>query len=290
VNAKTLLRRIALASLVGLLIWQVQVNRQLTRDRDAGLALASELDLVRDENSRLTQSQVDPGELERLRKSESELLRLRAEAVQMRQQLKTLREARPTAPAGQPTPASTALEEPSGPVQTFTSTVNTTLAPDQSMVTGGWQLPDGKRGMVLMETWYVSSAGDLSSTPIAGGQVMIQARFVELPDGIMTKAGLDSLKTDSAESTNHGILDRQQVKALMALLETSENVTVLSAPRIITADGRQAQIKVVSTKTIGNVPYDIGPSLDVVPRVSADGRTTDLTVVARLKTETNPTK
>lgn len=289
-NARNLFRGTAIALVVGLSVWQAQVSRRLKEERDALSARAAMLDDLRDENSRLKLSQIDPDELNRLRKNEAELRRLRGETAQLRLQVKTLRDSQAAAVAKASGSAVRPVETTEEPVQTFTSTVHVPLAPGQSLVTGGWRLPGGKRGVVLVEPSYVSATGDALAGPVSGGQVVIQARFVELPDEVMTKVGLDSLKAEAKETSGHGVLDAQQVRDMVALLEQSQGVNVLSAPRVLTLDGRQAQIKVVSTKTINDQPYEVGPSLDVVPRVSADGRATDLTVIARIRLEGIPAK
>ena len=289
-NAKNLFRGTAIALVVGLSVWQAQVSRRLKAERDALSARAAALDELRDENLRLKQTQIEPDELNRLRKNEAELLRLRGETAQLRQQLKTLREAKSSSSAKESASAVPPVEAPAEPVQTFTSTVRVPLAPGQSLVTGGWTLPSGKRAVVLVEPTYVSATGELLAEPISGGQVMIQARFVELPDDVMTKVGLDSLKADAKETSGHGVLDAQQAKDMIALLEASQGVNVLSAPRITTLEGRQAQINLIQSKTINDQSYEVGPSLDVVPRVSGDGRQTDLTVIARIKELTAPAK
>lgn len=289
-NAKNLFRGTAVALVVGLSVWQAQVSRRLKAERDALSARAAALDELRDENSRLKQSQIDPDELNRLRKNEAELLRLRGETAQLRQQLKTLRESKPPAPARESAPAVPTVETPDGPVQTFTSTVHVSLAPGESLVTGGWRLPGGKRAVVLVEPVSIDAAGNVLAEPVSGGQLTIQARFVELPDEVMAKAGLDSLKADAKDTSGHGVLDAQQSKDMIALLESSQGVNVLSAPRVTTLEGRQVQINVSNTKTINDQSYEVGPSLDVVPRVSADGRSTDLTVIARIREATTPAK
>ena len=289
-DAKNLFRGTAVALVVGLSVWQAQVSRRLKAERDALSARAAALDELRDENLRLKQTQIEPDELNRLRKNEAELLRLRGETAQLRQQLKTLRESKPPAPAKESVPAVPTVEMSDGPVQTFTSTVHASLVPGQSLVAGGWRLPGGKRGVVLVEPSYVNAAGNLLDTPVSGGQVVIQARFVELSDEVMAKAGLDSLKADTKETSGHGVLDAQQAKDMIALLETSQSVNVLSAPRVLTLEGRQAQINLIQSKTINDQSYEVGPSLDVVPRVSADGRTTDLSIVARIRLEGSPAK
>jgi hypothetical protein len=142
-NARNLFRGTAIALVVGLSVWQAQVGHRLKAERDEWSAKAATLDDVRDENSRLKQSQIDPDELNRLRKNEAELLRLRGETAQLRQQLKTLRDSQTTVTARGNTPPIPPFEAPDDPVQTFTSTVHAPLAPGQSLIAGGCPaLPD----------------------------------------------------------------------------------------------------------------------------------------------------
>ncbi len=104
-----------------------------------------------------------------------------------------------------------------------------------------------------------------------------------------------------------GIFTEQQYAVLMRALEQRSGVDVLSAPKVTTVSGRQAQIQVVDLKTIvtganpaaliqpnqttppptnlsslltAQVP--LGPVVDLIPNVSADGRTINLRIIASL--------
>lgn len=77
-------------------------------------------------------------------------------------------------------------------------------------------------------------------------------------------------------------------------LEQSADLSVLAAPAVTTLSGRQAQIQVVELKnivsdsgssdsgTIGMKAVPLGPSLDVVPYVDADGVSIHLTLLPQL--------
>lgn len=91
-----------------------------------------------------------------------------------------------------------------------------------------------------------------------------------------------------------GVLSEAQLKAVMAALEPRAGVDVLSTPRVTTLSGRQAQIQVADIRTVitgsGSEPLNlpgaapptnpppvttaaipVGPTLDVIPHVAADG-------------------
>lgn len=120
--------------------------------------------------------------------------------------------------------------------------------------------------------------------------------------------------------TGTGILTDPQFRVVIRALEQRQGVDLISAPKITTLSSRQAQIKVVDVKSIvtdlnlnqtssggglGNAgggigavggggaigstiqpiiePVELGPVLDVVPYVSADGYTVQMTIIPTLK-------
>jgi type II secretory pathway component GspD/PulD (secretin)/tetratricopeptide (TPR) repeat protein len=119
-----------------------------------------------------------------------------------------------------------------------------------------------------------------------------------------------------AVATMTGILTDPQFRMVVRALEQRGASDLLSAPEITTMSGRQAQIKVVdiqyivtdldadqtaagSTATVGGgtaggggvgslilplaEPFELGPVLDVVPYVNADGYTITMTILPTLK-------
>ena len=113
-----------------------------------------------------------------------------------------------------------------------------------------------------------------------------------------------------------GILTDPQFRVVIKAMEQRNGVELLSAPEVTTLSGRQAQIKVTDIRTIaidiegnqnsngqvsggagvGNVvqqsqvviqpitePYELGPVLDVIPYVLADGYTIKLDLVPSIR-------
>lgn len=99
-----------------------------------------------------------------------------------------------------------------------------------------------------------------------------------------------------------GILTDPQYRVALRALEQRAGVDILAAPRVTTLSGRQAQIQIADLQTImtginpaalvqpgtapgtNTIPYltstiPIGPTLDVIPNVSADNQTISLVVV-----------
>ena len=151
----------------------------------------------------------------------------------------------------------------------------------------------------------------LNSAP---AQVTIQARFAELKEsdskalGFNWFAGIQYLalqtnnlapsKTNELAGAITGILTENQFRTVMKALEQRGGVDILSAPRVTTLSGRQAQISALDSKSIvtgvnsktnsdGTVtsspvvtPTQFGPTLDIIPNVSADGYSIQITVTA----------
>lgn len=116
-----------------------------------------------------------------------------------------------------------------------------------------------------------------------------------------------------AVATISGILTDPQFRLVVRALEQRRGVDLLTAPKVTTLSGRQTQVKVVDVRYIvtdlgvgqtaggggggigGGVgvvggfiqpitePIELGPVLDVVPYVSADGYTIQMTIIPTIK-------
>ncbi len=209
-------------------------------------------------------------ELARWRKEHGELLRLRGEVARLRQNLATASNAVP--------PAAEAVDpaEPAWPpsVSHFVASVQANLGSRQTLLTGGWSTQPGKRALVLVTPQF--SPGDTS--------VELQCRILEAPDEFFTSAGIEALAATARETSAQRIMSIDEANALVKLGESTPGVDLLSSPRVSTGDGRQAQVQVVDYKTVPGAanPVPIGPTFNLVPRLSADGASVDLSLTAEL--------
>jgi len=139
-------------------------------------------------------------------------------------------------------------------------------------------------------------------------QVNIRAKFVEVPMGNQVGKLLENLlpaATNVLTGGNSrqmltngfaGILTDSQAKAVFKALEQTEGVDILTMPEVTTLSGRQAQLQVVDIRTVVTGATSItingvttngfqtsalpfGPVLDVIPYVSADGYTVQMTII-----------
>lgn len=276
---------LGVAVLVGLGIAVFLQSRSLTEMRAENVALnaaAAEADLLKEELEQLKRTQASPEERDKARRAESELLRLRGEVAKLRDQLKAVPPANPAADAiPVPAPAEPAEPEIIPPVDTFTATVRVTLAPQQTLVTGGWRFPNGKRGIVLVEPVLIENAG-------AVAQVEVHTRFVEMPDDALGTLGLEALRAGGKETGGQAVYDADQAQILLKALEQLPGVNVLSAPTVSTLDGRQAQVNVVSNTDANSTAPEVGPSLSIIPKLADDGMSMNLSVIAQMRMKANP--
>jgi beta-lactamase regulating signal transducer with metallopeptidase domain len=120
------------------------------------------------------------------------------------------------------------------------------------------------------------------------------------PQGFANPSGV--FPGTAPPATNHaatitGILNDTQFRIAMKAIEQNKDSDILSGPRITTQSARQARMQVsdivdivtnpASATNAGSVsntiaPFEAGPSLDVIPTVSADGFTIQMTLLARM--------
>jgi len=115
-----------------------------------------------------------------------------------------------------------------------------------------------------------------------GPQIHVKARFIEvLPDALKSilKAGTMVAET---ETNTVGIISSDKFKPLMRQLENGGAET-WAEPEVVTTSGRQTQMRVGAGSYI--IPFQksaIGPTIDLVPNVLADGYTINLKLIPEL--------
>lgn len=258
---------------VGVFVWQKLVTAKLASENQQLREEAKKVAALTDENARLASEHVDPAELKRLRDGQTELIRLRGQAGQLRREAQEAKAAA-TRTAQQAAAQTPPTNQPTNdlPVETFTANVTANVSWGMAVVTGGWRLPSGKRGFVILQP---SDPGD--------GSVLVMSRIVELPENLLAGFGLDSLKADGNAGRGSGILTVEQLQDLLKRLEKTEGVALHNAPQVTTPSGRQAQVQAVELHTTpSGQTYTTGQVIDVTPTIAADKQTVELVVGAQL--------
>ena len=224
---------------------------------------------------------------ERLARNTAELLKLRGEANRLRQQLAATTPIKPSS-VEQTTPQQEA-EQPPEAVQIFVANADANVPDGGTLAFGGWTTNPGKRMLLFVEPKIMKR-----SSPGRVGEVFLQGNFIEVPEEVLAKVAadldlsfLEKLKATGKASSTQKVLTSEQAGLVLEALKRSPGVDVLSAPRITTGDGGQATVMVADKTVVAGREYMLGPSLDVEPRIAADGSSVNLTVSARLR-KANP--
>ncbi|MGD1083328.1 MAG: sigma-70 family RNA polymerase sigma factor [Verrucomicrobiota bacterium] len=156
------------------------------------------------------------------------------------------------------------------------------VGPDQSVILGGWSPHPGKRLLVFITPTMMDSVGNKVDPPFgAQAQIRIDSKFVEAPDQVLTKLELQSLFTDENDSKKVVRCSASLCQSLLNSIGQSPGADLLSAPSVVTLLGRQAQVAVQDSEMIAGKNQLLGPSVDFLPTLSADGKSVDLVVIAR---------
>ncbi len=227
--------------------------------------LRAELAESREQVSNATNSPVpqlsanDDADRARRQTERSELLRLRGQVALLRSQLQKYAvrngDGSRAATLGTP-PVVTADTTP------LVSAAFVARVPvGHTLISGGWiSEKPGKRIFML-------------SSPVAKpneNSVDLQTRLVEVTEAVWNQLGWEDLRSDPKKEIQ-GLLGAAQTAQLLKSLEGMEGVDLLSAPRITTGNGQEAQL------SIGNSSED-GIHIGVTPTQTPDGGSFDLSL------------
>jgi hypothetical protein len=258
---------------LGFFVWQNHIGNRLREENARLLAQSKDAESLRDANAKLTSERVDPDELKRLRDTQTELLRLRGQVVQLRQRIS---ETPSTAISQSQSLATTNQDLEASPVETYAATASAKLEWNSALVTGGWKLPSGKRALVFLQPTP-------EATP---NTVNVRARIVEVPDE--TVRSLPFLEGER-EANGNGMVPAAAAAVMFADFEKKEGTSVISSPSVTTLSGRQAQIAVTESFTgPDGKNYSTGPVIDLIPTISPDGQSVALSVELKLNVRRLP--
>jgi hypothetical protein len=97
---------------------------------------------------------------------------------------------------------------------------------------------------------------------------------------------------NGTESQWQQIFSSEKTATLLKALKESDGVDFITTPKVITANGRQAQVQVTDAGNIGGETYHFGPIVNIVPSINQDGSSIDLTanVSCTRKEQTSPSQ
>ena len=266
--------KLALTAAVAVLVVVVLTlqHSALEQLREENLTLrrqAASVAALRVENERLSRIKLDFDELERLRGEHLELLRLRGEIGRWRQN--------PPTETAEPAKPSREADMAPTPSRMLLAPMKALVRDGETLVTGGWTTPQGRRGVVMVSPQIIANAGDSES------QITVAFTLLEAPESVFAEAGFGDLLSHAGGIAAQQSYGADEATALLQQLESTSGVDLLFAPRVATLDGRQAQI------TTGG-PEGTAISLNVIPRIelSDDGAAVEMNLFVATETSSTP--
>ncbi len=257
--------RLAIVALIGiffgLAFLQQQRNSKLRGEITDLRRRLDGAENLREENRRLSANQIDRDELERLRQASSELVRLRGEVGRMKESAK-----KTEAIAKNPIKPQKSLTRED--IVSFSTNVVAELKNQETLVTGGWEITPGKTVFALITPSFIDAVGNSIAIAKEGGQITLGTKFVEF--------AMDRMDAESTMKLNSGRLSTADAQSLIEHFEKTDGVVILSSPNITTLDGRQSQVSVGETIDVQGEKIQLGPVVNFVPTISADGTSVSL--------------
>ncbi len=242
-------------------------NQALERVRDENRSLQQQIRGLCAAKEQLTKAQVNQNDLERLRRGQSELLRLRGEVGALREALKLA--------AQQPAPPETGSGTPpeaTAGVTRLQASVRAQVGSGETLLTGGWASEPGNRIFVMATPLVQGDNGD---------QVQVTAKVIQVADAALAKVGLDTFGVEGSESSLKQVLPADQAKQLVDVLREADGVDLLAQPRVTASNGQQAQVQ-INSEPSGTVNQSAWLAITVVPVILGDKTTIDLSFRARI--------
>jgi len=253
----------------GLTTALVVQHQSLARYLNNNHSLQQQVQDLRDAKEQLAKAQVDQGELEKLRRNQSELLRLRGQVTALRKASKTT--APPSASTGRSEPGAGAAPDAVPGILRLQASLQAQVGIGQALLTGGWANGPGKRVFVLATPQIEGENKD---------QVHIQTKVIEVPETELAKLGLDAFTVEGSESSLKQVIPADRAKGLIEALGGMEGAHFIAEGVITTVDGRQVEIQNVDQQVVEGVKQDLGPVINIVPVISGDKSRIDITLKA----------
>jgi hypothetical protein len=147
---------------------------------------------------------------------------------------------------------------------------------------GGWRTGAGTRLLVFITPTMVDPAGNRLPPPYRGtSQIVLETKFASGPDQDFADPKLQTLFTEQNESKEGLQCSDAESRSYIQAIFRNKGANLLACPRVLTLLGRQAQVAMQDTEMIAGNNQQIGPSVDFLPTLSADGKSVDLVVIAR---------
>jgi RNA polymerase sigma factor (sigma-70 family) len=278
------------AALLGVATVVVQ-HRQLGELREENRALrvrGAQLESLKEENTRLQNGRIDSDEINRLRKEQRELFRLRGETAGLRRELAEARAQKPGQTKAVLPPLDLTKTDDSYWVRNFTQELNAKVPAGHTLLLGGWETKPGKRTFVLTSPYRMDAVGNVTSDPNAN-QVTIESYIVELTEAAAHKLGLSQFAPANGDQEGlHQLFRNEETQDLLKRIKETEGADLLSSPRISTLSGRQAAVSIAEPFQAPNGhELQVGPEISILPKIDSKTDGIELAVKAEMNLRTD---
>ena len=209
---------------------------------------------------------------ERLTRNTTELLRMRGEVGVLRRQVAELQRNQTDFSQSEPEQLNSATNLP---VRIYSARALRTVPRNQTLAVGGWKTSSGNRTIIFATPKQLSDST----------QIEIETRIYEFPESSASQIGLNYFNRAevSDESVLTSTMPPETYASIQAKLKRLEGVTEISVPTITTFSGRFAVVQAIEDRqTSSGQTYSIGPAINYMPKISSNGQSVDLGIVAQL--------
>jgi hypothetical protein len=208
-------------------------------------------------------------ELSRLRKMQSEALRLRGELGQLRRSSSSSSNILARQKTSEPT-------KPLFPVPflSFSTKSSSEIKSGETLITGGWPADGGGRTFMLL------TLEQPKTTP--NEFLSFRTAVFDLTDQMANDMGLTNFVNDASGTTPSGLVDVDETgaNAWIAELKSAEGVRVVTTPTVVTKVGDQAEIFAGNSVPVGEGTHArVGRTITLLPSAGPSG------IEVSLKTE-----
>ena len=151
----------------------------------------------------------------------------------------------------------------------------TTVADGQKSFATSTAVPENARRLIEQRDASLRSPPVKVLSELTNAQLTVEAKFL-----VGSSDALGNLALPGGQT---GMLTDAQLRVMLKQLKQS-GVTILSAPRVTTLSGRQANLSTMATMPRQSAERPVSLILDVLPTMAADGMTINLIVYAGMET------
>lgn len=281
---------VGIGALLGCIILLVFLFRAQNQLDLANAALASLKAQNADLSARaadLENHVVDDSVLKRLQADQREAIKLRGEVANLKNSVAAAEKKAAAAAAAAQKPSASktpqlATENPADSryARVLSRKLNANVGLGHGLLFGGWQSQPGKQAFGMAVP---------SRDPSGGDTVEIQTKWFEVSDEVLAKLDATTATTLLRAAGQQANMTPDQLAAFLKTLDSTPGIDTISSPAMTISSGRQGRVTVGnSLQTPEGATIELGPAMDFIPTLSADGSSVDLVVDAKLTLPKTP--